>query len=63
MNLRSLLLDIITDKRKKEPKKLISELYLAIEEAEQTLELLNSLKEELSELEEELKITVCEMGI
>ena len=63
VNIRSLLIDIISDKRQREPQALIPELYRAIEEAEEALLTLKELREELSALEEELRITICEIGI
>ena len=61
VNIRGLLLEMLTDKRRGEPEKLIPELYFVIEEAEAALVSMNKLKEELLELEEELKRSVCRM--
>ena len=62
VNIRALLLDILTDERELQPGNMLRELRLALEEAEDALSSLKKFEEELLALESELKVTVWEMG-
>lgn len=55
LNIRALLIDILSHDRADKPESLIPDLELAIEDAKEALSRMNSLKEELSLLEEELE--------
>ena len=55
VNLRDLLLNILTGERSRDPENLITTLSEAVEEAKEALEELRGLEEELYELEEELR--------
>ncbi len=59
LNIRALLVDLIASEICDEPEKIIPELEGAISEAREALYHLNSLKEELSELESELGDARC----
>ena len=63
LNLRDMLLNILSGERLKEPELLISTLSDAIEEAKETLFELKELEQELHDLEDELRevkwITGC----
>ena len=63
MNVRSLLLEILADNRKREPERLIPELYRAIEEADAALASLKELKEELTLLNTELSESICRLRV
>ena len=54
LNIREMLLDILTSDMQNNPEKLIPELEAALEEAKNAINELSELEEELSELEEEL---------
>jgi hypothetical protein len=62
LNIRSLLLDIISEEESR-PEKVIPSLENALAEAEEALAELSLLKGELSELEAELYELKCEMRI
>lgn len=62
LNIRSLLLELLSGARYSNPEVLIPELYEAITEANEALESLLKLKEELLALEEELEETKCVIG-
>jgi len=63
VNVRSLLLEILADNRKREPERLIPELYRAIEEADAALASLKELKEELTLLNNELSESICRLRV
>ena len=63
VNVRALLLEMLSDNRKTKPERLIPELYRAIEEADAALSSLKELKEELSELERELSESLCRLRV
>ena len=54
LNIRSLLIDILSSDAYDKPERIIEELECAIEEAREALDTLRELDEELSDLEEEL---------
>ena len=54
LNIRSMLIDILSGECSDKPESLIPDLELAVSEAKDALGRMNSLKEELSLLEEEL---------
>ena len=62
LNIRSLLLEVLSGAEYSSPELLIPELYEAIAEAKDALSVLTGLKEELSTLEEELEETRCVIG-
>lgn len=62
INIRALLLELLSSARCFSPEVLIPELKEAIDEANDALELLLRLREELSALEEEMEETVCVIG-
>ena len=55
LNIRSMLIDILSGECSNKPEALIPDLELAVSEAKEALGRMNSLKEELSLLEEELE--------
>lgn len=59
LNIRSLLIDIIADRREKTCEGLISDLEEALHEAKVALVGLRALEEELSQLREELEEAKC----
>ena len=63
LNVRSILTDMITECAEGDPERWIPALRAAVSEAEETLELMKSLKESLDMLECELEDTRCVMGI
>ncbi len=63
LNIRGLLLEILTSARAEDPKVIIPELYEAITEASEALGNLKKLNEELRVLSEELSETRCVVGI
>lgn len=63
LNIRSLMVDILANDRKRNSKDLISELEDAILQAKEALYKMNQLKEEVTLLEEELKETKWQLGI
>ena len=62
LNIRSLLLELLSGAKYSNPEVLIPELYEAITEANEALLSLQKLKEELLALEEELEETKCVIG-
>ena len=62
VNIRALLVDIISEARDLRPGRMLSELRVALEEAEEALASLKGFEEELLALEAELKVTIWEMG-
>ena len=62
LNIRELLVNILTSERANSPERLIPELKEAILEAEEALVSLKQLKEELSSLNEELWEVRCLFG-
>jgi len=54
LNIRALLIDLLSSEEYNDPKNMIEELSLAIEEARGALAVLGELGEELSDLEDEL---------
>jgi hypothetical protein len=62
INIRSLLIDILSGDNAASPEKLIPDLEEAIYEAKDALNKLRGLKEELCMLEEELEETRCKVG-
>jgi hypothetical protein len=62
LNIRSLLLEVLSGAEYSTPELLIPELYEAIAEAKSALSSLTKLKEELLVLEEELEETRCVIG-
>lgn len=62
INIRSLLIDILSGDNAASPEKLIPDLEEAITEAREALGKLRGLKEELCMLEEELEETRCKLG-
>lgn len=63
LNIRSLMLEIISEEDELTPHEIIPTLESMINEAENALAELGELREELSELEEELYEVKCEMGM
>ncbi len=63
LNIRGLLLDILTSARAENPAEIIPELYDTISEASEALDCLRKLNGELEMLKEELNETRCEIGI
>ncbi len=62
LNIRSLMLEMISDEESLSPGKLVSTLENMLSEAEEALAELSKLNEELSLLEEELYEVKCEIG-
>ena len=62
LNPRILLNDIVNDERCGRPKELLAALEDALARAQDTYVEIKSLREELSELEDELRETLCAMG-
>ena len=62
INIRELLLELLSGGAESDPKMLIPELYEAITEAKEALSELKTLSEELSDLREELVETRCMFG-
>ncbi len=63
LNIRGLMLEIITDEEKLSPSEVVTSLETMLAEAEDALSELNELRLELSRLEEELYDVKCEMQI
>ena len=63
LNIRNMLLDLIAETEKEDPKRFIPALFEALSEAEEAMEKLSELKEELGDLEDELYEVRCELGI
>ena len=63
LNIRSLMIDILANDRKRPSENLVSELKDAISEAMEALCKMNELKEEIALLEEELEETKWQLGI
>lgn len=63
LNIRSLLLEIVSDKDVKSPEDVVPTLEAMVSLAEDALSELRALKEELFMLEDELYEVKCEMGI
>ncbi len=63
LNVRSILTDMIAECAEGDPERWLPALKSAVADAEETLELLRSLKEALDMLEEELEDTRCVLGI
>ena len=61
LNIRGLMLEIISEEAKLSPKDVVSTLETMLAEAEEALSELNGLKEELLDLEKELKEVKCAM--
>ncbi len=62
INIRSLLIDILSEDNSESPESLIPDLEEAINDAKVALAKLRGLKEELCMLEEELEETRCKVG-
>ena len=62
INIRSLLIEILSGENLASPEKMIPDLEEAIYEAKGALENMKGLKEELCLLEEELEETRCKVG-
>lgn len=62
INIRSLLIEILSGENAASPEKLIPDLEEAIYEAREALSKMRGLKEELCSLEEELEETRCKVG-
>ncbi len=62
INIRSLLIDILSGENATSPEKLIPDLEEAIYEAKEALVKMRGLKEDLCSLEEELEETRCKVG-
>ena len=62
LNPRTLLIDIINDKRCGNPRELLSSLEDALARAQDAYVEIKKLRCELFDLEEELRETLCEMG-
>lgn len=60
---RALLIDMLDEGRGRDPRELVISLEEAAGEARQALNSLNRLLDELSELEEELRVTRWAMGL
>lgn len=63
LNPRALLNDIITDERCGKPRELLVALEDALARAEESYLEIKTLREELSELEDELRETLCAIGL
>ena len=63
LNVRSLLLDVLSEVAEGDPDKWIPEIEEIVEEAKETLSKLSSLERTLCELQEELKQTGWVMGL
>ena len=63
LNIRALVLDFLSDGESSPPEKLVPALESMLAEAEEALTKLKVLREELSDLEEELYEVKCEIGI
>lgn len=63
LNVRSLLLNLLSESDANDPHRLVSGLEAALAEAESALVRLGELKEELSGLDRELYEVRCEMGL
>lgn len=63
LDLRALLVDMLDDGRTSDPRELVISLEEAAGEARESLTMLTRLSEELSSLEEELRVTRWAMGL
>ena len=63
LNIRSMLMDLISRERCEKPKSIIPELEEIVGEAREALDRLAELEEELTALHEELRSTRCAMGV
>lgn len=63
LDLRALLVDMLDDGRTSDPRELVILLEEAAGEARESLTMLTRLSEELSSLEEELRVTRWAMGL